>query len=148
MEAETQCFISTTAKYPGYTEVGEEPDMEKIDDFARLINGLCKQDNTVFVYKIRANQDFYNVLGLYEASKTTELYRKNEMAIEQCIRYNAHEDEVISIQKISSESIHSAWSWTLFQHDEGFRPDQYYENEKFDSTLIGTSNGKPFEKII
>lgn len=146
LEATTQSFISTTCKYPGFTEPEEEADMEKVGEFGRLVHGLCASDLVSYVYKIRPNSNFFNVLDSYEASKGTELYEKNEMAIEQCIRFNKHEEEIISIAKIPPELIESAMSWELEGDD--FWPSRYFSNENFNGDLTSHSNEKPFEKII
>lgn len=143
----TQCFISTTFKYPGLTDPDEVPNEDKISTFSRLISGLCKEGEA-FVYKIRANQNFYNVLGTLNACVGTEIYRKNEFAIDQLVRMYKHEEELFSIEKILPQSIHSAVHWIFDEETEKFDPYEFLSNEIFDDKLTSASNKNPFPKII
>lgn len=72
MNADAQCFVSTTCKI---TSRDEKSDEEKINEFAQLISSLC-DETIVYVYKIRANENFYNVMATLEACKDTPIYKK------------------------------------------------------------------------
>lgn len=136
------CFISTTyKKHPDLEIYNPDVDTEQVKPFSDLIKSL-RRETSVYVYKIRAGPNFYNAMASFEAIKGTEIYKKNEYALEQCIQRHRDEDELTVTEKIPPTSIHSVSQWVL--EDDAYVPITYIKNELYDMGLTTTSNPNPF----
>lgn len=148
---QTTSFVSTTSNCPGLTEPNGEINEDEVWAMADLINFLHPDETgTTYVYKIRADETFYNAVSCLEYAKANQQLTEWELAqISICLEEFRVQKEIIATRSIRPSMIHSAMMWS--PHCENwYRPvrERYYENVSFNTQSLTRSNQFPFSRIV